>query len=147
MKSSKLVNLPNLDETLKNNLKNAIDFVPEHLSSIEQENIPQIEIDDLLGQIKWDEDVDGCAIYLEQNAVDQTSIKNAPQDEEEQLEYYKNHESFTKICVCAGVIKNGTSWTVMKVVKDPNNLEDTEESRSGVDIIPEITAALGATFE
>ncbi len=147
VKSTKLIELPNLDEDLKNNLRNSLEFVPEHLSSIEQENIPQVEIDELLAQIKWDEEVDGCAIYMEQNAVDQQSLENAPQDEQEQLEYYKNHESFTKICVCAGVHKNGTSWTVLKVVHDANNLEDTEESRSGVNIIPEVTSALLTTFE
>lgn len=147
VKSSKIVDLPGIDDDLKTTLKNSIDFIPEHLSSIEQENIPQIEIDELLGKIKWDEGVDGCALYMEQNAVDEKSKENAPENEKEQIEYYKNHESFTKICVCAGVDRQGTSWTVIKVVDNSGELKDIEESNSGVNLIPEITTALLTTFE
>lgn len=53
-------------------------------------------------------------IYMEQNAVDKQACKNAPQNEKDKIEYYKNHETYTKICVCAGVDKTGASWTIIK---------------------------------
>ena len=137
--------LQHLDPDLKEILEESVKFIPTHLSSVEQDIQPQ-PLEDLLHQIQWNEDVDGCAIAIIKYAVDSDVNKQAPENDEEKIKYFKSNHLLTRVCICAGVDKNGAKWTIVKKLDkniDPNDLEET---KSGIELLPNLTEALLETF-
>ncbi len=145
VKSEKLLQLQHLDPDLKEILEESVKFIPTHLSSVEQDIQPQ-PLEDLLHQIQWNEDVDGCAVAIIKYAVDSNVNKQAPENDEEKIKYFENNHLLTRVCICAGVDKNGAKWTIVKKLDkniDPNDLEET---KSGIELLPNLTEALLETF-
>lgn len=108
---------------------------PTPLTAIEQDELPAADtIEDLLAQIAWPEQVDGCAVSVERVIVerdDATVI--GPED--------ALHDPDRRdVRLTVGVLRDGTSWCAVR-------FKGIDEVIESADAVPGIIDLLRATFD
>lgn len=116
---------------------------PEHLTSIEQEGLPDAEsLEELLGQLAWPEQVDGAAVAVERMVVPPAAEGAMPSDPDAALEYLMNHPDRSDVRMVVGVLRSGESWCVLRA-----RSHDSDDAVAGSpDAVPGLVEALQATF-
>ena len=116
---------------------------PEHLTSIEQDGLPEAStIEELLGQLAWPEDVDGAAIVVERMVVPPEAEQDMPRDPEAAVEYLMAHPDRQDVRMAAGVLRTGESWCALR-----SRSHDFDDAVAGSpDAVPGLVEALRATF-
>ncbi|MFC4554236.1 PPA1309 family protein [Georgenia faecalis] len=116
---------------------------PEHLTSIEQEGLPEADtLEELLGQLGWPESVDGAAIVVERVVVPPEAETGMPEDPEEAVAYLSSHPARQDVRIAAGVLRTGESWCALR-----SRAHDTDEAVAGSpDAVPGLVQALLATL-
>lgn len=111
---------------------------PEHLTSIEQEGLPQAQdLEDLLAQLAWPEQVDGAALAVERIVVPPQSVQGEPSMAE-----LMAHPQRQDVRIAVGVLRSGESWCALRS-KEHDHDADVAGSP---DAVPGLVAALQATL-
>jgi sulfur carrier protein ThiS len=115
----------------------------EHLTSIEQENLPHaVTLEDLLASIAWPETVDGTAVVVERVIVPPEAEAELPADPTEALAFLAAHPGREEVRIAAGVLRSGESWCALRLRR-----HDADEAVGGsVDAVPGLLGALRATL-
>ncbi|MGC0143505.1 MULTISPECIES: PPA1309 family protein [unclassified Pseudactinotalea] len=116
---------------------------PEHLTSIEQDGLPEsANLEELLAQLAWPETVHGAAIVVERIVVPPEAEQGMPSDPEEAVAYLMGHPDRQDVRVAAGVLRSGESWCVLR-----SRANDSDDAVAGApDAVPGLVHALAATF-
>ncbi|MFC7406258.1 PPA1309 family protein [Georgenia alba] len=116
---------------------------PEHLTSIEQDGLPEAAtLEELLGQLAWPEQVDGAAVVVERMVVPPEAEQGLPDDPQEALEALMAHPQRQDVRMAAGVLRSGESWCALR---SRNN--DADDAVAGSpDAVPGLVEALRATL-
>jgi hypothetical protein len=116
----------------------------EHLTAVEQEDLPDTEtVEELLGRIAWPATVDGAAIVLERLVVPPEAEAGLPTDDQAALSYLQEHPQRREVRLVAAVLRDGTCGCAVRA-RD----HDTDERVAvGSDLIPGLVGALTATLD
>lgn len=114
-----------------------------HLTSVEQEGLPQAEsLEELLGVLSWPETVDGAAVVVERVVLPPAAEDAVPEDPDEALAYLMAHPDRQDVRIAVGVLRTGEAWSVVRT-----RAHDDDAAVAGApDLVPGLTEALHATF-
>lgn len=112
----------------------------EHLTSVEQDELPEVaDLEELLARIAWPEAVAGAAIVTERIVLPpEAEAEVAASDDPEA---YLTHPKREDVRMVVGVLRTGETWTVLRM------RHHSQDVMGGEDLVPGLTAALAATFE
>ncbi|MFI7588341.1 PPA1309 family protein [Spongisporangium articulatum] len=97
-----------LAERLPPDVLDAARADPEHLTAVEQENLPEAEtLSDLLAGISWPDSVDGAAVVVERSVVPPEVEKDLPDDEAAAAAILADHPSRRDVRMAAAVLRSG----------------------------------------
>lgn len=116
---------------------------PEHLTSIEQDGLPESEnLEELLAQLAWPQTVHGAAIVVERIVVPPEAEQDMPTDPDAAVTYLMDHPQRQDVRIAAGVLRSGESWCVLR-----SRTNDSDDAVAGApDAVPGLVHALAATF-
>lgn len=117
---------------------------PEHLTAIEQEDLPEApSLGDLLAGIAWPDSVDGAAIVLERSVVPTEVEADLPEDEQAAARVLADHPARQDLRMAAAVLRDGTgSCAVRSRANDHDALVSV-----GPDLVPALLQVLRSTLE
>jgi hypothetical protein len=117
---------------------------PEHLTAIEQEDLPEAPgLGDLLAGIAWPDTVDGAAIVLESSVVPSEVEAALPPDEDEAARVLADHPAKQELRMAAAVLRDGTgSCAVRSRANDHDALVSV-----GPELVPALLQVLQATLD
>lgn len=135
---------PSLRDQLPPDLVASAEADPEHVTSVEQEGLPESDtIDELLGRLAWPETVDGAAVVVERVVVPPDAERDLPDDPDEALQQLLAHPAREDVRMAAGVLRSGHSACALRTRRH----DDDGAVASGSDLVPGLVAALRATLE
>jgi hypothetical protein len=134
---------PGLADELPDGVVAAAEQDPEHLTSIEQENLPAAAtLEDMLARIAWPETVDGTAVVVERVIVPPEAEVGLPADPAEALALLSAHPGREDVRIAAGVLRSGETWCALRMRK-----HDADAAVGGsADAVPGLLEALRATL-
>lgn len=115
----------------------------EHLTAVEQENLPQSDsIEALLGRIAWPETVDGAALVIERVVVPPEAEAGMPSDDEAAMSYLQNHPQRRDVRLAAAVLRDGTQGCAVRA----RDHDSADSVAVGPDLVPGLVSALRTTL-
>lgn len=116
---------------------------PEHLTSVQQEGLPDADtLEELLGHLAWPDAVDGAAVVVERMVVPPEAESGMPTEPEAAVDYLMHHPDREDVRMAAGVLRTGESWCVLRA-----RSHDADDAVAGSpDAVPGLVEALRATF-
>ncbi|MEE6273649.1 PPA1309 family protein [Georgenia wangjunii] len=141
--ASALATEPRLASELPDGAVAAAQEDPEHLTSVEQEGLPEASsLEELLAQLGWPESVDGAAVVVERVVVPPEVEAGMPEDPDEAIAYLGAHPARQDVRITAGVLRTGESWCALR-----SRGNDSDDAVGGsADAVPGLVEALRATF-
>lgn len=134
---------PSLRTQLPPDLVASADADPEHITSVEQEDLPAGDtIEELLGQITWPPSVDGAAVVVERIVVPPEAEQGLPDDAAAAVEALMAHPDRQDVRLAAGVLRDGTSACA---VRQRSHDQDFSVG-TGPDLAPGLVSALLGTL-
>ncbi|MGO1560295.1 MAG: PPA1309 family protein [Actinomycetaceae bacterium] len=116
---------------------------PEHLFSVEQEDLPHHEtVEELLAQLAWPEQVVGAAITVERIVVPPEAEADLPTDPAEALAALAAHPDREDVRMAVGVLRTGESWCALR----SRSHDDDTMVAGSPDAVPGLVSALAATL-
>ncbi len=135
-------------------LRSSADGFPEGaLSSIEQEDFRSVGAADegraasesglpeVLARIMWPDAVTGCAIALERTFLPARFEADLPEDPAEAEEIVANHPERQDLRLVVGVLRDGSTHALARLVNNPDDL------LGGPELAPGVVSALAATLD
>ena len=120
------------------------------LTPVEQEDLPDVELDELLASIAWPDEVDGAAVVLERvmlppDAEDELRRLEADGElhEQEAAAHVAEHPRREEIRIVVAVLREGDRECVLRL----RSRDEDTEVLSGADLVPELARALAHTFD
>jgi len=116
----------------------------EALTAIEQEGLPNAaNLETLLAQLAWPQDVDGVALAVERLVVPPEAENDLPQDPQRAAEALASHPDRKDVRLLVAVLRDGESACLLR-----QRDHDTDDKvASGPDIAPALVQALSATLQ
>ena len=115
----------------------------EHLTAVEQENLPTTEsVEALLGRIGWPETVDGAALVLERVVVPPEAEAGVPAGTDAAAAYLENHPQRRDVRLAAAVLRDGTQGCAVRA----RDHDSDDRVAVGPDLVPGLVTALVATL-
>lgn len=87
---------------------------PDGYTPIEQELPEGREVEDLLPEIGWPEEVSGCAVVMERLTVPAEAEAQLPADPAEALEFVTQHPDRQEMRIVAAVLRDGTGHVAVR---------------------------------
>jgi hypothetical protein len=135
---------PSLRDELPLDLLASADSDPEHITSVEQEDLPDAgSVEELLAQLGWGPAVDGAAIVCERIVVPPEVEVGMPEDPVEAVQYLMDHPSREDVRLAVGVLRDGSTSCAIRT----RGQDDDFAVGTGPDLAPGLAAALRATLE
>ncbi|MDN5963756.1 MAG: PPA1309 family protein [Actinomyces sp.] len=137
-----LLDQDDLPADIAGQLRQGWDGTPEHLSAIIQEDLPEDDLEELLGHLAWPDSVVGAALTVERIIVPPEVEEQAPEDPEEAVEFVSSHPSRQDVRLAAGVLRGGETWTAVRA----RAFDQDDKVGSGSNLVPALVDALRASF-
>jgi len=134
---------PALARRLPPDVVAAADADADHLTAVEQEDLPEVtSLDDLLGRIAWPETVDGVAVVVERSVLPPEAEAAIPDDEGEALAWVQAHPQREDVRLAAAVLRGGARACALR-----SRRHDADDKVAvGPDLAPGLTSAIAATL-
>lgn len=119
---------------------------PEALTVIEQEHLPAAaDLEDLLGQLAWPQEVDGVALAVERVTVPAAAEAEAAsiEDPEQRIAYLAARPDRDEVRIVVGVLRSGEAWCAVR----SRSHDDPASVVTGDALVPGLVDALRATLE
>lgn len=116
---------------------------PQHLTAVEQEELPQAEtLQDLLARISWPDSVDGAAVVVERSVVPPEVEQELPDDEQAAARMLTDHPQRRDVRMAAAVLRGGTRACAVRA-RD----HDRDDSVAiGPDLVPALADIVASTL-
>ncbi len=137
-----LVEQPDIPGDVAAQLRHGWDGTPWHLSAVIQEDLPEDELEEMLGHLAWPESVAGAALTVERIIVPPEVEAQAPEDPDEALAFILNHPSRTDVRLAVGVLRSGETWTAVRT----RAFDADDQVGQGENLVPGLTQALLSSF-
>ena len=117
---------------------------PEHLTAVEQEDLPAAPtLEELLGTIAWPDTVDGAALVTERLVVPPEVEAQMPGEEGAAVDWLAQHPARRDVRLAAGVLRDGTRGCAVRA----RDHDEDDRVAVGPDLVPALTTALASTLE
>jgi hypothetical protein len=113
------------------------------LTPVEQDLEPGQQLEQVLEQIGWPEEVTGCAVVVERLVLPPAVEGEIPEGLEEAQAFAADHPDRQEVRIVAGVTRGGASWCTLRL-REHDRAEDVI---GGVDLVPALLALLHSTLE
>lgn len=123
-------------------LRRGWDGTGAHLSAIIQEDLPEDDLEELLGHLAWPDSVAGAALTVERIIVPPEVEEEAPEDPDAAVEFIANHPARQDVRLAAGVLRSGESWTAVRA----RAFDQDDKVGTGTNLVPGLVEALQASF-
>jgi hypothetical protein len=134
---------PQLSTRLPPDVVAAAQADPEHLTLVEQEDLPDAAtLEELLGGLAWPPTVDGAAVVTERVVVPPEVEAQLPADPEAALEFLASHPDRREVRLAAAVLRDGTGGCAVRA-RDHDRDADVAV---GPDLVPGLVEALARTL-
>ncbi|WP_041291914.1 PPA1309 family protein [Kineococcus radiotolerans] len=139
---------PDLEWRLPANVVEEARADPDHLTSVEQEGVPEVsDLDDLLAQLAWPRGVDGAALVVERilvppDAEAEVRAATPAGDEAARARALAAHPLAEDVRIAVGVLRDGRHECAVR----SRSKDSDGEVRTGADLVPGLVSALQATF-
>ena len=134
---------PGLAAQLPEDVVTAAQQDADHLTAVEQENLPEVEsLESLLGMIAWPPTVDGASVVVERIVVPPGAETNLPDDPEQARVALLNHPLRRDVRLAAGVLRGGHQMCAVRA----RDVDRDDRVAVGSDLVPGLTAALAQTL-
>ncbi len=121
----------------------AADADAEHLTAVEQEELPEVDsLEDLLARIGWPETVDGVAVVVERSVLPPAAEEALPEDEAEALAWVEAHPGREDVRLAAAVLRAGDRACALRSRRH----DEDGKVAVGPDLAPGLTSAIAATL-
>lgn len=135
---------PSLRGQLPPDLLASAESDAEHITSVEQEDLPDADtIEELLARIGWGPAVDGAAIVCERIVVPPEVEVDLPEDPDEAVRHLMEHPDRDDVRLAVGVLRDGSTSCAVRTRRHDEDFA----VGTGPDLAPGIAAALRATLE
>ncbi|WP_255499923.1 PPA1309 family protein [Actinotalea sp. JY-7885] len=116
---------------------------PNHLTSVEQEDLPAADsLEDLLARLSWPETVDGAAVVVERVMLPPEAEEAMPDDPDAALAYLMAHPDRQDVRLAVGVLRGGETWCAVRTRAD----DADDRVGGGPDLVPGLVHAVAATL-
>jgi hypothetical protein len=116
---------------------------PDHLTAVEQEDLPEVDtLEDLLGRIAWPDTVDGAAIVVERSVLPPEAEEQVPADEAEAAAWLAGHPDRRDVRLAAAVLRSGPHAVALRA----RDHDDDNQVAVGPELAPGLVTAIGATL-
>lgn len=116
---------------------------PWHLTSVEQEDLPQVQdLEELLAMLAWPPTVDGVAITVERIILPPSAQDELPAQPEQLQQALLQHPDRQDVRMAVGVLREGQSWCAVRT----RNHDQDDQVLGGVSIVPGLVDALRTTL-
>ncbi|UJP39650.1 PPA1309 family protein [Cellulomonas palmilytica] len=134
---------PSLAEQLTPTTLAAAQAEPWHLTSVEQEGLPDApDLETLLAGLSWPETVDGVAVTAERVVLPPAAEAQMPADPDEALPWLLAHPDRQDVRLAVGVLRQGATWCAVR-----QRAHDSDDQvGQGADVVPGLLEALRATL-
>ncbi len=135
---------PSLEAQLPVDVVAAAYADPEHLTAVEQEDLPEAgSLEELLGSIAWPPTVDGAALVTERVVVPPEVEAQMPAEESDAVDWLARHPARRDVRLAAGVLRDGTRGCAVRA----RDHDSDDRVAVGPDLVPALTTALASTLE
>lgn len=116
---------------------------PEHLTLVEQEDLPDAAtLEELLGGLAWPDTVDGAALVTERVVVPPEVEAQMPADPDEAVTFLAGHPARREVRLAAAVLRDGTGGCAVRA----RNHDRDADVAVGPDLVPGLLEALAGTL-
>lgn len=135
---------PGLEDQLTPDVVAAARREPWHLTSVEQENLPEApDLESLLAGLSWPPSVDGVAVTVERVVLPPAAEAAMPEDPDAALRYLLGHPDRQDVRLAVGVLRTGASWCAVR-----HREHDADDKvGQGADVVPGLVGALRSTLD
>jgi hypothetical protein len=134
---------PDLANRLPDDVVAAAHVDPEHLTAVEQDELPAIEdLEGLLHTIAWPASVDGAAVVVERLVLPTEAEATMPQDAEAAKAWVAAHPQRQELRLAAAVLRDGTNGCAVR----SRGLDVDSQVATGPDLVPGLVEALATTL-
>jgi len=134
---------PELSERLPAAVVAAAHADAEHLTAVEQDDLPaETTVDDLLGRILWPSTVDGAALVVERIVLPPEVDDEIPEDAEAAADWAAAHPDRRDVRLVAAVLRDGANGCAIRA----RDHDHDDRVALGPDLVPELVAALAGTL-
>ncbi|QGQ18797.1 hypothetical protein GC089_05455 [Cellulomonas sp. JZ18] len=139
-----LASEPGLAEQLDPAVLAAAEADDWHLTSVEQEGLPDAQdLEGLLGGLSWPPTVDGAAVTVERVVLPPEAEADLPADPEQALTALLAHPARQDVRLAVGVLRDGPAWCALRT-----RAHDSDDAvGQGPDLVPGLVAAVRATLD
>lgn len=141
--TEQLLGQADLPEEIAQQIRADWDGTPDHLSAIIQEDLPQDDLEEVLGHLAWPAQVAGAALTVERIVVPPEVEALAPQDPEEAIAFISSHPSRTEVRLAVGVLRSGESWCALRT----RTFDFDDKVGQGSNLVPNLVEALRMSLE
>jgi hypothetical protein len=135
---------PSLREEHPLDLLASADADYDHITSVEQEDLPDAgSVEELLAQLGWGPAVDGAAIVCERIVVPPEVEVGMPEDPVAAVQDLMDHPQREDVRLAVGVLRDGSTSCAIRT----RSQDDDFAVGTGPDLAPGVAAALRATLE
>ncbi|PID98127.1 MAG: hypothetical protein CSA82_01125 [Actinobacteria bacterium] len=140
--TSQLIAQPDIPSDVAEALRSGWDGSESHLSAVIQDDLPDDDLEELLGHLAWPHTVAGAAITVERIIVPPEVEAEAPEDPEKAVEYISSHPDRTEVRLAVGVLRTGESWCALRA----RPFDSDNRVGQGSMLVPNLVNALHASF-
>ncbi|HEY0119588.1 MAG TPA: PPA1309 family protein [Cellulomonas sp.] len=135
---------PSLADQMPPDALAAARTTPWHLTSVEQEGLPQADdLEDLLAGLGWPPTVDGAVVTVERIVLPTAAEDAMPDDPDEALRYLMAHPDRSDVRLAVGVLRGGASWCAVRT----RAFDADDQVAQGPAVVPGLVDAVRATLE
>jgi hypothetical protein len=114
------------------------------LTPVEQDALPPgQELEDVLLQIEWPEEVAGCAAVVERLVLPPGADADIPDDRGKAAEYAAAHPDRQEVRIVAAATRDGESFCALRL----RSHDDDQNVLGGPDLVPPLLQLLHATLD
>ena len=114
------------------------------LTPVEQDALPPgQELEDVLQQIEWPEEVAGCAAVVERLVLPPDADADIPDDRADAADYAAAHPDRQEVRIVAAATRDGESFCALRL----RSHDDDQSVLGGPDLVPPLLQLLHATLE
>lgn len=116
---------------------------PEHLTAVEQEDLPEApSLQALLAAIAWPPTVDGAAVVVERITVPPEAEAGLPDDPARAQELLLHHPGRRDVRLAAGALRDGSRACAVRA----RDTDSDDRVALGADLVPGLADAVAATL-
>lgn len=114
----------------------------EGLTAIEQEELPEADLEETLVAIEWPEEVHGCAVIVERFVLPPAAEDAVPDDPAAAREFAAAHPDHQEVRIVAAATRRSTTYCALRVRSHDDDLSVI----AGPAVVPTLLELLLSTF-